>query len=356
MQRLLFVLLGVLVALFATEAVLRFLPVSTATHTGYHLAPNILNYPPRHTWRMATGWDLRNVQNLRSNNMGFAAEHDFVPGSDAVALVGDSYVEASMLPLADRPAAQLERALGGGRQVYALGGPGSSLLDYAERVQWAYTTLGIRSFVVLMQPEDASQVVCGSGNIHARCLLPGTLEPVIRRQPPSGWLKNVLRQSALAQYLNTQLKLKPAKLAEPRFWRTGAPAEKKPAPAARPSGERVPPAPELVAIMDRALALYFQQTEPLQGARTVFVIDMNRSNLKPGVNVADEGVHVAQRLRERAQVVVQGEPLYRAHQQRSTLRLDMGPHDQHLNRIGVGLLMEAAAVAMQSKPTQEEGH
>ncbi|MDP3168466.1 MAG: hypothetical protein Q8N06_23805 [Hydrogenophaga sp.] len=344
-QRALFLLFGALAVVLAAELVLRVLPVSTATNTGYHLTPNILNYPPGHKWTMSTGWDLRNVQHLRSNNMGFAAEHDFVAGSDAVGLIGDSYVEASMLLPADRPAAQLERALGG-RPVYAMGGPGSSLLDYAERIEWAHQVLGLKTFVVLMEQRDASQALCDSSNVHARCLLPESLEPAIHRQPPSSLLKQVLRESALAQYLNSQLKFSASRLSSPDFWRSGTPPE-----ATTPNVEPISTAPAPLAekqqkIVDAAVEAFFKQFEALQGVRVVFVIDMNRHNLETGVNQPDESYHLAQRLRERGQIVVQGEPLYREHQRRSSLRLDVGPNDQHLNSIGVALLMEAAAKAL----------
>ncbi|MBT9465177.1 MAG: hypothetical protein IV113_14190 [Hydrogenophaga sp.] len=345
-KRILLLLSGVLAVIVAAELVLRVLPVSTATRTDYHLTPNLLTYPPHHEWTMATGWDLRNVQHMRSNNMGFAAEHDFVSGSDAVGLIGDSYVEASMLPPADRPAAQLGRALGG-RLVYAMGGPGSSLLDYAERIEWAYQTLGLRTFVVLMEHVDASQALCGSGNVHARCLLPDTLEPALRRRPPSSPLKDVLRESALAQYVNSQLKFSASRLTSTDFWGTGAPSE-----AAKPnmdpaataaSTAPAPLEPEQKKVVDAAVNEFFRQFETMKDIRVVFVIDMKRRNLETGGNKPDEGYHLAQRLLERGQLVVRGEPLYREHQRRSTLRLDMGPHDTHLNGIGVKLLMDAAA-------------
>ena len=105
------------------EAACRLLPVSSATLSGYHVDPQILTYPPRHEWTSAFGWDLRNPQRLKSNNFGFVADHDFVRNLNAVALVGDSFVEAGMLAAEDRPAAQLEQRLGAGRPVYALGGP-----------------------------------------------------------------------------------------------------------------------------------------------------------------------------------------------------------------------------------------
>ncbi|MBB1075260.1 hypothetical protein HUU62_12655 [Rhodoferax sp. 4810] len=340
MKRLLFLVIGFVAALMSAELFLQALPVSTSTKTGYYISPNILTNPPNHVWTMATGWDLRDVQHMHSNNMGFAAEHDFVPASNAVGLVGDSYVEASMLAMGDRPAAQLEKALGG-YPVYAMGGPGSSLLDYAERIRWARQTLGIKTFVVMMEHADASQAVCGSGNVHARCLQPQTLQPVVERVPPSGLLKSVLRASALAQYLNSQLKFSAGRLSAPAFWRSGAPSDSGDKLAATPASATLTTRQQ--TIIDTAINAFFSEMDALDDIHMIFVIDMNRRNLYTPARWPDESYHMAERLRSRGCIVVMGEPLYRQHLQHSSLRLEMGPHDQHLNKIGVALLMKAAA-------------
>lgn len=353
MKRILQMLLGALAMLVGVELLLQALPISTSTQTGYHVHPNILTNPPHHRWTMATGWDLRDVQHMHANNHGFAAEHDFQRDSHAIGLVGDSYVEAAMLPMAQRPAAQLERALGGQRPVYAMGGPGSSLLDYAERIRWAHETFGLRDFVVMMESTDAGQALCDSGNVHARCLDPERLTPVVQRRAPSGPLKELLRQSALAQYLVSQLKFSGERLTSPDFWRSGAPDAHVTPPA--PTGatgvaEVVPLTERQQRVIDAAMDAFLRDVTSLQGVRLVFAIDMNRRNLQAGVRRPDEGYHVEQRLRAAGYPVVRGEPLYRAHQRQSPLRLDMGPHDGHLNAVGVRLLMTAAAKAVPEQP------
>ncbi len=99
---------GVILALLALELVFRFLPVSSATRTGYHIHPYIISYPPNHRFTTATGWDLKNAHSHKANNYGFLAERDFSYAPEALGLVGDSFVEANMLPARDRLASQLE--------------------------------------------------------------------------------------------------------------------------------------------------------------------------------------------------------------------------------------------------------
>jgi hypothetical protein len=226
-------------------------------------------------------------------------------------------------------------------------GEGASLLDYAERIKWAHQTLGLKTFVVLMEHMDASQTLCDSGNVHARCLSVGTLEPIFSRRPPSGPLKNLLRESALAQYLNSQLKFSPSRLTSPDFWSSGAPPEPEAPPRVATPMDQPPLSRELRSTADAALGAFFEQVSTLEDLRVVLVIDMNRRNLETGVRAPDESYHLAERLRERNQVVVLGEPLYREHLRQSPLRIDVGPYDQHFNRLGVALLMNAAAQALQ---------
>ena len=70
-------LAGVVGFVLLLEIFFQLLPVSTSTETGYYIDPLILSYPPYHHWTTSTGWDLRNVQRLESNNLGYVANRDF---------------------------------------------------------------------------------------------------------------------------------------------------------------------------------------------------------------------------------------------------------------------------------------
>lgn len=340
------VVLGVFGFLLSAEALFRVLPVGTATLTGYHVDPAILSYPPRHRWRAATGWDLRNAQTLRSNNLGFASERDFVPDADAVALIGDSYVEASMLPAQDRPGPQLERLLGHRRAVYPLGGPGSSLLDYAERIRFAYQTLAVRDFVVLMEPGDVRQALCGSGNVHSACLDPTTLAPATQRQAAPSPLKQVLRHSALAQYLVGQIRADPDRLLRAAFVRSV------PEPDERRRQEAWPATPALTAReierVDAVGKAFFERIAPYRAdSRLIVVVDGRR----PGAATQAPALHLERdrfmaAARAAGLTVVDAERHYDEHARQSRLSLTVGPYDGHLNARGVTIAMAAAAGAL----------
>ena len=198
------ILAGMLGMALALEGLMRLLPVTSVTDSGYYLDPRVATYQPHRRLWTSTGWAFRNARRHRTNNLGFIAARDFVPRPEAVGLIGDSYVESSMLAASARPAAQLERMMPG-RLVYALGSPGTSLLDYAERIRFARRQLGIRDFVVFVEKRDVPHSLCGSGNIAASCLDRRTLRPRVELRKPPRRLKRLALHSALLRYLSAQL-------------------------------------------------------------------------------------------------------------------------------------------------------
>lgn len=332
---------GIAAFLLLIELVLRILPVSSSTETGYYTDPLILSYPPHHHWTMSTGWDLRNAQQLKANNLGYVADQDFRRDEQAVALVGDSFVEASMLAAADRPGMQLERALDS-RPVYAMGSPGTALLDYAERIRYAHEKFGIRDFVVLMERGDVQQSLCGSGNIHGPCLDRKTLALRIETIPSAGLAKRIFRHSALAQYLASQLKFTPGKL-----WRSVLAPSQPAAIAAHvsaPGTERNGKSDSAMREVDAVTTAFFARIKPHVAGKLVIVIDSNRSALYGGQLppdwARDRFIYLA---RAAGAIIVDTAPLFQAHLARSPLKLDVGPYDGHLNALGVALIAKAAA-------------
>lgn len=333
--------------LLLLEILLRVLPVSTSTETGYYTDPLILNYPAHHRWTLSTGWDLRNAQRLESNNFGYVAHRDFDRNAQAVALIGDSFVEASMLAAADRPGAQLERALGS-RPVFAMGNPGTALLDYAERIRFAHEQFGVRDFVVFMERGDVKQSLCGSRNVNGPCLDPKTLAPRAELLPPPGTAKRIFRHSALAQYLFSQLKFSPQKL-----WRQ---ALAPPHPVTVTAHDASPGEAHagLITIpttdmhdVDAVTNAFFARARPYVAGQLIIVLDSNRRALYEGTLVPDPArARFIQLARAAGATVIDTEPLFQAHWAHSPLKLDVGPYDAHLNTLGVSLIAQSAAGAL----------
>lgn len=337
-------LLALLALLATLELVLQCLPVSDATMKDYHQDPMILTSPAGHRWTTSIGWDLRQPQRHQANNAGFLARHDFKPDASAVALLGDSLVEASGLPPADRPDAQLERALAG-PAVYGLGAPGSSLLDHVERLRFAHDRYGVRRFVILLENGDVAQSLCGSGNVQGPCLDPQDLTPRTETQPPAGLAKRVLRHSALLNYLLGQLKL-----SGPRLWQQ---AVKQARPDMAPSdahGAHRAPKPEAPwtpreqAVTDA----FLQRIRPYLADSHVLLVIESRHDALP----AGRPAHVARLEDFSRQVQSAGievldlAPAFEDAWRRTGLPLEIGPYDHHFNALGTRTLADAIAAKL----------
>jgi hypothetical protein len=307
---------------------------------------------------VATGWDLRNAQTVRANNFGFVSERDFVADPQAVAVIGDSFVEASMLEPAHRPAEQLADALSRSRPVYGMGVPGSALLDDAERICMAAKRLDVRDYVVVLEASDVRQSLCGSGNIHGPCLDRQTLAPSTELHPAPTPLKRLVRHSALAQYVFSQLKLDARRLLDNAFVRAvpqEPPAPPQAAPVAGAADAQGPTPAQLQQVQALAQA-FLARAEPCVRGRMVLVVDGRRERDAPAVErplvreIRAERRAFIELLRARNSphmIVIDADPVYREHTTRSPLSIVVGPYDEHLNRIGVNLLMSAAARALQ---------
>lgn len=334
-MRVLRFLAGVLTAVLLLELLCRLLPVSTATHTGYHFDPDIITYPAHHSFVLSSGWDLKNAQHLRSNNAGYLDSRDFVRNPNAIAVIGDSFVEANMLPEPDRLSRQLEQQLGG-TPVYAMGGPGSSLFDYLARARFAQEKFGIRKFLIVVERSDVRQTLCGSGNTHSPCLDAGTLLPGKDRQTPSGKLKALARESALAQYFFSQLRVKPEALLSQLF------------PSGKPAQPKVNALPAEDQISDKAAAeiirRFFDGLAAMPGTQFLIVMDSDREAIHKGRQPNSRVLTNFKAAAAQAGVtVVDTAPLFAGHYQQNTLRLEVGPYDKHWNPLAIRLIANASA-------------
>ena len=222
------------------------------------------------------------------------------------------------------------------------------MLNYAQRVRIAAQQLDVRDLVILMECVDASQSVCGSGNLPIRCLDAQTLLPCTDRLPEPDGLKRLLRHSALAQYISGQLKFRPSVFLAAIFSRN-APAEPwKRAFGAVELGQVEPNVIDAVSahLVNAVMTNFFAEVRRYVLGRLLLVVDGRRTS---GLEISDvdvERAHLIQRLRERDQQVIDLEPIYFAHAQRSRLSLQVGPYDGHLNALGVGLVMKEVAARL----------
>ncbi|MBX9605518.1 MAG: hypothetical protein K2Y51_04795 [Gammaproteobacteria bacterium] len=327
-------LLGVLLAVLALEGALRLLPTGTYTDTGYHIDPLIVTYRPGHRFHSSQGWDFSQPQTHHANNLGFLSSRDFVPDPTALVVIGDSFVDASMLPEDERLGGQLQRLLGA-RPVYAMGGPGSSLLDYAERLRYAAEKLDARDFVLVLERGDARQSYCGSGNVHGPCIdrASGAARTDIR--PPARAAQRYLRHSALLQYLLGHLRFDPQARLQ-RALRTLGGAEGGVAQGPR-TGAATNDFSE--AEIARVVEAFFARIEPYRRGRLLMVFDSDRVRMEAGESgTTPEREQFMALARAHGAEVIDTLPGFRAAVAASGRHLEISPLDGHWNREATALV------------------
>src|SRR5690606_25729789 len=132
--------LGLVVPIGAAELALRLLPVNeglmvqpvNASNPVFHFAPNRSS-----VW--SRDWDFKLVNYVRTNNAGFVNDQDYRKDDPRplLAVVGDSYVEALMVPFGQTLHGRLAAASAPWGRVYSFGGSGAPLSQYLVWAQYA---------------------------------------------------------------------------------------------------------------------------------------------------------------------------------------------------------------------------
>src|SRR6187551_2057801 len=90
-------LAGIGGTLLVLEVVLRLLPVLSGTYAAEPRASwPVHTMIPDSSFTYSTGWNLQNIRHGQINNYGYVAPFDYSPAKGAIAVFGDSYIEAQM--------------------------------------------------------------------------------------------------------------------------------------------------------------------------------------------------------------------------------------------------------------------
>lgn len=180
-----------------------------------------------------------------------------------------------------------------------------------------------------------------------------TLAPRTVTVPDPSPAKRVLRDSAFAQYLVSQLKIVPDTLWQQAFRKSAASvtAVREPQPASGEAAKREA-SDQTMRVVDAVARVFFERVKPHVTGRLVIVVDSDRGALMRGWAVDDPPRRrFIERAREAGAVVVDTEPLFRVHFKQSGLSVDIGPRDGHFNPLGTRLIAVHAALAL-TQPTR----
>jgi hypothetical protein len=199
--------LGLFAVLGALEIVFRFFPVNSglksaevdAAHPVFHFAPN-------RPYTFSRGWDLAMANRGRVNNAGFVNANDYRPDPDAplLAVIGDSYVEALMLPFEQTLAGRLGQVL----PVYSFAASGAPLSQYLVWADHARKTYRPRAMVFVVVGNDFDESLMEVKNapgFHYYARDAAGVLALRRVDKKDGFGRALARKSALLRYIALNL-------------------------------------------------------------------------------------------------------------------------------------------------------
>lgn len=192
------ILAGLLAFLLLLEGVLHILPVNSGVRVAaVSEADPISHYLPNQPYVYSHGWALTNHQRGTTNAQGFANSPDFA-GQGGLLVVGDSYIEAFMLPYQHTLQGQLDTALHG--NVLAAAASGNGVADTLHLVRHYAPVLKPKTIVIFIKPTDLDALLEQPKRGHSGFRLQGREVSLVLAPYTEMTSKRMLLQSAILRY------------------------------------------------------------------------------------------------------------------------------------------------------------
>ncbi len=208
LANLLTVAASVLVTLVLAEVVLRFLPVAWAPPVEPPTAENpIQRYVASTPFTWSLGWNFYVVVHGRTNAQGFVANYDYDAKATPplVAVAGDSYVEALMVPFRETLTGRLQTMLGNRGRAYAFAQSGAPLSQYVAYAKHACAVYRPERLIVVVVGNDFDESIHAyrrrDGIYHLYPRPEGGFDYKLTPLPRPRLTERLARHSALALYL-----------------------------------------------------------------------------------------------------------------------------------------------------------
>lgn len=199
--------IGLLAPLLLSEVALRFLPVRTGLRTlPINAANPVRRFEPHRAFVFSRDWNFSVVNRGRTNNFGFVNDQDYdsTARTPLLAVVGDSYVEAPMVPFPETLHGRLARCVGSSGRVYSFGASGAPLSEYLGEAEYAKLRFRPDGLVVVVVGNDFDRSLRRySGSVGFHLFRPdssGRLRLELRDYKPT-LARRIARHSALVRYV-----------------------------------------------------------------------------------------------------------------------------------------------------------
>lgn len=339
------VLLSLCLVVLLLEAVCRLLPVNEGLRGLPVNEENpVFRFTPHRESVYSRGWNFSIVNRVRTNNYGFVNDHDYDPTltSPLLAVIGDSFVEAVMVPFAQTGVARLAHSAAAAGRAYGFGTSGSSLSQYLAYARYVRDTFHPAALVVVIVGNDFDESLQKYKNepgLHYFTESPGGELTLTRLDRPVPWWRDLLAGSSLGMYLYVNLEIR-------EVWKRFAyrPGQ---SPLSRPrfvGNTAAEATPERVADSDRAIEAFLRQLPEMAGlppSRIALVVDGIRPELydERALSAVSDAyfavmrAHIMERARAGGFEVIDMQPLFLSDYARQGRRFEF-PDDNHWNAAG----------------------
>lgn len=242
----------------------------------------VFRFTPHRESVYSRGWNFSIVNRVRTNNYGFINDHDYDPAltTPLLAVIGDSFVEAVMVPFAHTGVARLADSVGTAGRVYGFGTSGSSLsqyLAYARYVRDTFHPSGLTIVIVGNDFDESLRKYKNEPGLHYFAESPGGDLTLTRLDRPVPWWRDLLGSSSLGMYLYVNLEIR--EVWKRYAYRPGQSTMSRPRFVGNTAAEATP---ERVADSDRVIEAFLRQLPELAGlpsSSIALVIDGPRPEL-----------------------------------------------------------------------------
>ncbi len=338
--------LAIGVPLLAGEVASRFLPVDSGLWAQpVNEANPVFHFHPNRDYLFSRDWNFAIANRGRVNNAGFVNDQDYAREGPRplLAVIGDSYVEAAMVPFAETVHGRLARAAQGRGRVYSFGASGAPLSQYLVWARFARETYAADRLVIVVV-----------GNDFDESLLETRVAPGLHQYVPEGdelvlgrtdyrpsALRPLVRVSALARYLVFNLRIQDTLGRLPSFIRSAR------AGPAYVGNVAAAADPRRLALSEKAVLAFFRDLPAHSGLapeQVLFVVDGTRY-----LGADDVGASYFSRMRrfflaEAAgrgyRTVDMDESFHPAARENPSVRFNW-PTDGHWNGLAHGMAAEA---------------
>jgi len=207
------ILLSIAVGLILAEVFLRFLPVNEGLRAQPVNEQNpVFRFEPNRDATYSSQWNFAIVNDVHVNNAGFVSDHDYNANDSRplLAVIGDSYIEAIMVPYAETLQGRLAKKLGTSGRIYSFAASGAGLPQYLVWAKFAAETYKPDAFLFNIISNDFAESLQEfehSPGFHRFTRGAQGSAEFIRTDYEPSLIRRLLRKSALAMYLFTNIKV-----------------------------------------------------------------------------------------------------------------------------------------------------